>query len=303
MNDGDPVAFDRNARLSPFRGDVVSLEDRPRYLKNWDAAPPGFERIPADKAKLTGLFPPPGNVARIMSYQPPALDPARRAMLEMLSGSEMGLGPLAPISPPISNCTKESSTNASTPAAKQARRVYIGNLPLGVSDEALTVFLNKCMSKLDPSKSNSVTSCAVSQEKNYAFADMETADDATLAQQLDGVILEGQVLKIGRPREFQEVTTAVATAGLNLTPTGNNYVIMNGFPLFLVEGHIKHLVQPFGDLRTFALLRDEADDSSLGIAAFDYLESDLGKMFCEEVDGIPIGRLHPSCSLHLPMLL
>ena len=145
------------------------------------------------------------------------------------------------------------------------------------------------MSKLDPTKGDSVTSAAVSQERNYAFADMKTADDATLAQQLDGVTLEGQILKVGRPREFQEVSTAVATAGLNLTPTGNNYVIVTGFPRFLTEAHIKHLVQPFGDLRTFVLLRDDADDSSLGVAAFDYLESDLSRAFCEEVDGVPLG--------------
>ena len=288
MNDGDPVAFDKNSRLSPFRGEVIPLEDRPRYLKNWDATPPGFERIPADRAKLTGLFPPPGNVAKIMSYQPPTLDPARRAMLEMLSGGDMGIGPLTPIAPPA-NFAKESDPNPNTPAAKQARRIYIGNLPLGISDDALVVFLNKCMSKLDPTKGDCVASAAVSQERNYAFADLKTSDDATSAQQLDGVTLEGQVLKVGRPREFQEVTTAVATAGLNLTPTGNNYVVVTGFPLFLTEAHIKHLVQPFGDLRTFALLKDEEDDSSIGIAAFDYLESDLGRAFCEEVDGSPLG--------------
>ena len=109
-NDGDPVAFDRNARLSPFRGEVIPLEDRPRYLKNWDATPPGFERIPADRAKLTGLFPPPGNVAKILSYQPPTLDPARRAMLEMLSGSDIGIGPLAPLAPPINSTRKLTRT-------------------------------------------------------------------------------------------------------------------------------------------------------------------------------------------------
>lgn len=216
-NEGEPVAFDRNSRLSPFRGDVVPLEDRPKILKNWDAAPPGFERIPADKAKLTGLFPPPGNVAKVMNFQPPVLDPARRAMLEMMTGSDVSGGPLSLTSVP--SATSAPSHSAPSIQAKQARRIYVGNLPPGTPDDQLKDFINKAMARLKPGRSESVISATVSQDRNFAFVDMATADDATLAQQLDSITYDGQVLKVGRPREYQEASTTIATAGLSLDST------------------------------------------------------------------------------------
>lgn len=64
---------------------------------------------------------------------------------------------------------------------------------------------------------------------------------------------------------------------------------MTGFPEFLAEAHLKYLLQPFGDIRTFLLLRNHQTDASLCIAAFDFYESEMSKAVCSEVDGMELG--------------
>jgi hypothetical protein len=40
-------------------------------------------------------------------------------------------------------------------------------------------------------------------EKNYAFAEFETAEDATMGMLLAGSKFEGMQLKVNRPKEYQ----------------------------------------------------------------------------------------------------
>ena len=173
------------------------LEERPRHLKNWDAAPAGFERISADKAKLTGLFPPPGNIAKTANYVPPTLDPARAAMFQLLNKDGV---------PSSSSMMPNSNIDASAPGIpanllKQAKRFYIGNLPLDVSEQSLLQFLESNLRSLSGSTDksteyshlntldNRVLNITVSTDRSYAFVECRSADDASPGNEFDGVIL------------------------------------------------------------------------------------------------------------------
>lgn len=75
----------------------------------WDQKPPGFEDMPASAAKLTGLFPPPGQLIgsrNVASFNP--------SVLQHRDGE--GMDP------------KEFAM------ARQNRRIYVGNIPYGINE-------------------------------------------------------------------------------------------------------------------------------------------------------------------------
>lgn len=271
-------AYDRNStlRMSPFRGESVNpLEERLRHLKNWDIAPAGFERISADKAKLTGLFPPPGNITKLVNYAPPTLDPTISAMLSVLGGSSTG-GAANDISYASSS---SNSTSLFAPAlARQSRRIYVAGFSSFTNEDHLEEYFNQAVSQLKKTSgkemivSKPVLGIQMSQDKSYAYVDFRAPEDATEAMQLDGVMFEGnQQLKIKRPREFQAITAA-ELGNVTAADAELSRVVMTGIPDFLAEAHIKALLEPFGELKTMQLLKMNKSLTNLGVVVFEYME-------------------------------
>lgn len=294
--------------MSPWRGPVTPLEERQRHLKNWDAAPAGFERISADKAKLTGLFPPPGNIAKTSNYIPPTLDPARAAMFQLLNKDNSNSG----VSAVMPSSVSDGSGNVPANLLKQAKRFYIGNLPVDFSEQSLLQFLERNLRGLSGSTSaksddyshlntleNRVHNITVSSDRSYAFVECRNADDASLAMNLDGVIYEGSQLKVRRPKEYHIAVTSGAlggasrTGGLNesrnstaissvndsarLNATVNRcQLVISGIPDILSSDHVKSLLLLVSDLRTFLLLTDRETGKSLGMAVFEFVEDRNG---------------------------
>lgn len=288
------IPFDRFLRLSPWRGPVTPLEERPRHLKNWDVAPAGFERISADKAKLTGLFPPPGNIAKTGNYVPPTLDPARAAMFQLLNKETVaGVGISG-----AGGVSSAPSAELSGNLLKQAKRFYVGNLPYNFNESVLVDFLENNLRGLSGGDNKSsddnkiILSINVSTDRSYAFVECRTAEDASLAMNLDGVVFEGTQLKVRRPKEYHiAITTGQfsssggATGGTSgtssTTPSTTQYdnsivnkrqLIISGIPDILTADHVKSLLLLVADLRTFLLLKDRETDESLGVAVFEFVE-------------------------------
>jgi splicing factor U2AF 65 kDa subunit len=278
-----------------------------RHLKNWDVAPAGFERIGADKAKLTGLFPPPGNIAKSANYVPPTLDPARAAMLQLLNKDNINMRDTTTASSDFSN----GNTSSSIPAnlQKQAKRFYVGNLPVSISESALMAFLESNLASLSGttrnqvapiSQENRVMSINISTDRSYAFVDCRTAEDASLAMNLDGVLLESSQLKIRRPKEYHVAITSGLISNANNNNNNNNsssndksassfadatdsststtccinrrQLVISGIPDILTGEHIRSLLLLVAELRSFLLLRDRKTDKSLGVAIFEFIE-------------------------------
>lgn len=285
------IPFDRFLRLSPWRGPVTPLEERPRHLKNWDAAPAGFERISAEKAKLTGLFPPPGNIAKSGNYVPPTLDPARAAMFQLLNRENVAVS--------AASATVVPSADLSGNLLKQAKRFYVGNLPFNFTESRLTSFLESNLQGLSGGQGNvkdeggKVLSLAVSSDRSYAFVECRTAEDASLAMNLDGVVFEGVQLKVRRPKEYHlALTSSGNTQGTSQTYSSSSSVlpvqqdnslrnkrqlIISGIPDILSPEHVKSLLLLVADLRTFLLLRDREAEKSLGVAVFEFVEDVEGE--------------------------
>lgn len=274
--------------MSPSRGPgIVPLEARPRYLQNWDAAPKGFERISADKAKLTGLFPPPGNIAKLTNFQPPVLDPARAAMLAMLTGEDL-------------QQMQGGGTANAMQQARQNRRLYVAGFPYATHEDQLGRFIAQRLRS-----DSAVVGVAISQDRNYAFVDFRTAEDATAFVALDGLAFEdGSPLKIKRPKEYVEVAQGKTGSAKGIlasiaeaAPEANK-IVVQGLPAFFADGHLQALLEPFGHLKASCMLPHNGDSkTSFGI--FEFGEPGLNKDVCDALDGFVMGAY----SLHLRPIL
>eukprot|EP01097_Dermamoeba_algensis_P002027 TRINITY_DN1808_c0_g1_i2.p1 TRINITY_DN1808_c0_g1~~TRINITY_DN1808_c0_g1_i2.p1 ORF type:complete len:393 (-),score=81.57 TRINITY_DN1808_c0_g1_i2:67-1245(-) len=213
-------------------------------------------------------------------------------------------------------------TTQNTQQSRQARRLYIGNIPAGVSEQQLAAFFNEAMQNASVNKGpppplaqSPVLAVQMNFEKNFAFIEFRSADDATAGMLLDGITLQGQSLKIRRPKDYQpppgeaafkpdesvpddnstNPTVHIAT-GLHLpgivstnVPDSPNKIFIGGLPAYLKEEDVKELVSSYGQLKSFNLVKDSATGNSKGYAFFEYLDESITDRACQGLNGMKLG--------------
>ncbi|KAL1437135.1 hypothetical protein MTO96_049124 [Rhipicephalus appendiculatus] len=88
---------------------------------------------------------------------------------------------------------------------RQARRLYVGNIPFGCSEEEMMDYFNAQMHACGFSQApgNPVLACQINLDKNFAFLEFRSIDETTQAMAFDGINFKGQSLKIRRPHDYQ----------------------------------------------------------------------------------------------------
>ncbi|XP_037928072.1 splicing factor U2AF 50 kDa subunit-like [Teleopsis dalmanni] len=103
---------------------------------------------------------------------------------------------------------------------RNARRIFVSNLPDCVNMFKLKFFINKQMHLGGLSKEigNSVISCYINCRRKFAFLIFRSVEEAESSLDLDGVVYEGKILKICRPRSYRlppgEISTTPIVAPL-----------------------------------------------------------------------------------------
>ena len=96
------------------------------------------------------------------------------------------------------------------------KKLYIGNLPSGMTPPSLIKMLNLTLQTLKPddfSKEQPVIGAWVSPDGHYAFVEFRTAEEATKGFVLNGFKIMGVPLKIGRPKTYQGLTPTLEESG------------------------------------------------------------------------------------------
>lgn len=77
---------------------------------------------------------------------------------------------------------------------RQARRLYVGNIPFGVTEEEMMEFFNQQMhlSGLAQAAGNPVLACQINLDKNFAFLEFRSIDETTQAMAFDGINFKGE---------------------------------------------------------------------------------------------------------------
>lgn len=167
-----PSSFpqDNAGSRSPHR------EKKKKVKKYWDVPPPGFEHITPMQYK-----------AMQAAGQIPAT-----ALLPTMTPDGLAVTP-TPVPVVGSQMTR------------QARRLYVGNIPFGITEESMMDFFNAQMrlGGLTQAPGNPVLAVQINQDKNFAFLEFRSVDETTQAMAFDGIIFQGQSLKIRRPHDYQ----------------------------------------------------------------------------------------------------
>ncbi|KAF7121714.1 hypothetical protein CNMCM5793_009266 [Aspergillus hiratsukae] len=277
----------RKREPTPDLTDVPSVLTRKRRLTQWDIKPPGYENVTAEQAKLSGMFPLPGAPRQ----QP--MDPSRlQAFMNQPGGGSADTSALKP-----SN-------------SRQAKRLFVYNLPRGISSEHLVSFFNLQLNGLNVIHSvDPCISAQISEDHTFALLEFKTPNDTTVALAFDGITMEEHEavggtdngapkgLEVRRPKDYivptgsadQEYQEGVL---LNEVPDSPNKICVSNIPQYIPEEPVTMLLKSFGELKSFVLVKDSSTEESRGIAFCEYADPAATAIAVEGLNGMELGDRH-----------
>jgi splicing factor U2AF subunit len=259
--------------LTPF----TNIQKRTRRMTQWDIKPTGYENITAEQAKLSGMFPLPG------APRAAPMDPSKLAAFMNPSAGTATAAALAP------------------GASKQSKRLYVHNLPSGVSSEELMEFFNLQLNGLNVvSSRDPCLSAHIASSKEYAALEFKTPEDATVALAMSGISMRDEAggpdrsgLSIRRPKDyitpsFDENAYPGEEVSSVVKDSPNKLSIVN-IPQFIEEEQVRELVETMGKLNAFVLVKDTSTDQHRGIAFCEYADNEIVDAVIEGLNDITLG--------------
>ncbi|KAH0836662.1 hypothetical protein J3R83DRAFT_8381 [Lanmaoa asiatica] len=269
--------------------DLALLKEGPQHLKvlfrclNENEKHQGGMFMPPDmsniqlcrRSKQVGLFNLPG---------------ANRTQVPPILG-------IAGLPPPIPVQTFGMGIGSNPNLSRQSRRLYIGSITSDVNEQNLADFFNSKMIEMSigtGGPGNPVLAVQCNYEKNYAFVEFRSAEDATAAMAFDGIIFINGPLKIRRPKDYGGVdmsAPSVHVPGVVSTnvPDSINKVFVGGLPTYLNEEQVQELLKSFGDLKAFNLVRENGNGASKGFAFFEYVDATVTDVAIQSLNGMELG--------------
>ncbi|KAH0504631.1 Splicing factor U2AF 65 kDa subunit [Microtus ochrogaster] len=181
---------------------------------------------------------------------------------------------------------------------RQARRLYVGNIPFGITEEAMMDFFNAQLrlGGLTQAPGNPVLAVQINQDKNFAFLEFRSVDETTQAMAFDDIIFQGESLKIRRPHDYQPLpgmseNPSVYVPGVVSTevPDSAHKLFIGGLPSYLNDDQVKELLTSFGPLKAFNLVKDSATGLSKGYAFCGYLDINVTDQAIAGLNGMQLG--------------
>ncbi|KAI8879026.1 hypothetical protein K501DRAFT_227442 [Backusella circina FSU 941] len=284
-------------RQSRHREDetILPLSKRVRKLFNWDMVPAGMEGMSAEQVKMTGLFPLPGQVVGTRTPQsfqpPPAHNDGHARMMRTHPHQQQVFN-----NNNNNNAEAAAAAAANTTLTRQAKRLYVGQIPFGIEEKPMADFFNLTMKQMNLADTTPVTAVQINHDKNYAFVEFQSPEQATLAMAFDGIMFQGQTLKIRRPKDYQppvdgEYADIQQLPGLVSTnvPDTPNKIFIGGLPVYLNEDQVIELLKSFGSLRAFNLVKDPTNGTSKGFAFCEYEDPETTDLACHGLNNMELG--------------
>merc|ERR1711997_1105226 len=182
---------------------------------------------------------------------------------------------------------------------RQARRIYVGNIPFGFSEQEMIDFFNQQMhlSGLAQAEGNPILACHINRDKNFAFLECRSVDETTQAMAFDGINFKGQSLKLRRPHDYQPIPGGGGMDGFagvpgvvsTVVPDSLQKVFVGGLPSYLNEEQVKELLTSFGQLKAFNLVKDTTTGLSKGYAFAEYLDNTITDQAIAGLNGMQLG--------------
>ncbi|XP_020533127.1 splicing factor U2af large subunit B isoform X5 [Jatropha curcas] len=193
-------------------------------------------------------------------------------------------------------------------ATRHARRVYIGGLLPTANEQSVATFFSQVMAAIGGNTAgpgDAVVNVYINHEKKFAFVEMRSVEEASNAMALDGIIFEGAPVKVRRPSDYNPSLAAtlgpsqpssnlnLAAVGLSPGSTGGlegpDRIFVGGVPYYFTEAQVRELLESFGPLRGFDLVKDRETGNSKGYAFCVYQDLSVTDIACAALNGIKMG--------------
>ncbi|KAH7545975.1 hypothetical protein FEM48_Zijuj01G0151100 [Ziziphus jujuba var. spinosa] len=263
-------------------GSPSSSRTKSKRTSGFDMAPPALASLPssASPGQLPGIpQSTPGTLQNILPFGMP----------------QFSL-PLAPA---------QAMTQQAT---RHARRVYVGGLPPMANEQTIATFFSNVMAAIGGNAAgpgDAVVNVYINHEKKFAFVEMRTVEEASNAMALDGIIFEGVAVRVRRPTDYNPTLAAALgpsqpsphlnLAAVRLTPggmagaEGPDRIFVGGLPYYFTEEQIRELLQSFGPLRGFDLVKDKDTGNSKGYGFCVYQDPTVTDVACGALNGLKMG--------------
>ncbi|EYU19495.1 hypothetical protein ABFS82_06G114200 [Erythranthe guttata] len=251
----------------------------------------GFDMAPPAASLLPNATAIPGQMPGI----PPTMPGMFANMLPMAAGQFGALSMM-----PVQAMTQQ--------ATRHARRVYVGGLPPSANEQTVATFFSHVMSAIGGNTAgpgDAVVNVYINHEKKFAFVEMRSVEEASNAMALDGIIFEGAPVKVRRPSDYNPSLAATLgpsqpnpdlnLAAVGLSPgssgglEGPDRIFVGGLPYYFTEAQIRELLESFGPLRGFDLVKDRETGNSKGYAFCVYQDLSVTDIACAALNGIKMG--------------
>lgn len=193
-------------------------------------------------------------------------------------------------------------------ATRHARRVYVGGLPPLANEQTIATFFSRVMAAIGGNAAgpgDAVVNVYINHEKKFAFVEMRTVEEASNAMALDGIMFEGVSVRVRRPTDYNPSLAAALgpsqasphlnLAAVGLTPgaiggaEGPDRVFVGGLPYYFTEVQIRELLESFGPLRGFDLVKDRDTGNSKGYGFCIYQDPAVTDVACAALNGLKMG--------------
>ncbi|XWS75183.1 hypothetical protein CRYUN_Cryun01aG0063400 [Craigia yunnanensis] len=217
-------------------------------------------------------------------------------MFPLATGQPFGALPVMPV---------QAMTQQAT---RHARRVYVGGLSPTANEQSVAIFFSHVMAAISGNTAgpgDAVVNVYINHEKKFAFVEMRSVEEASNAMALDGIIFEGAPVKVRRPSDYNPSLAAALgpsqpnpnlnLAAVGLSPgsagglEGPDRIFVGGLPYYFTEAQIRALLESFGSLRGFDLVKDRETGNSKGYAFCVYQDLSVTDIACATLNGIKMG--------------
>ncbi|XP_058069084.1 splicing factor U2af large subunit B-like isoform X2 [Magnolia sinica] len=262
-----------------------------KRVSGFDMAPPGSAMMAGAGAAVAAA----AAAAGQLTGAPPSI-PGMFPNMFPLGGGQFGALPVMPV---------QAMTQQAT---RHARRVYVGGLSPAANEQSVATFFSQVMAAIGGNTAgpgDAVVNVYINHEKKFAFVEMRSVEEASNAMALDGIIFEGAPVKVRRPSDYNPSLAAALgpsqpnpnlnLAAVGLKPgsagglEGPDRVFVGGLPYYFTEAQIRELLESFGPLRGFDLVKDRETGNSKGYAFCVYQDLSVTDIACAALNGIKMG--------------
>lgn len=176
--------------------------------------------------------------------------------------------------------TASNNTMLKPSNARQAKRLFVQNIPPTATEDSIVQFFNLQLNGLNVIEGvDPCVSAQFAKDKSLGLLEFKTPADATVALAFDGITMEeheaangdsngsAQGLSIRRPKDY--IVPAIAEEepqqeGVvsSEVPDSPNKICVSNIPPYIQEDQVTMLLVSFGELKSFVLIKDSTTDES-----------------------------------------